>query len=161
MDTGSFNAFSSPNLAPLANAEVDITSKQSRSEPFQFIKSRGFFFYWLSCVSVVFSQLGYRVEGQHHSQVSSLHRVEQERGPAQALSWDHRCYRKHPSSGDIWVCRGRPCQWYDVCDAWETWPISVQGISTSHFWLHFQLDYFSSVNHESEKKSISMLWILY
>lgn len=27
VDTGSFNAFSSPNLAPLAIAEVDITSK--------------------------------------------------------------------------------------------------------------------------------------
>lgn len=26
VDTGSFNAFSSPNLAPLAIAEVDITS---------------------------------------------------------------------------------------------------------------------------------------
>ncbi|XP_027743280.1 60 kDa lysophospholipase [Empidonax traillii] len=28
VDAGSFNAFSSPNLPPLANAEVDITSKQ-------------------------------------------------------------------------------------------------------------------------------------
>lgn len=27
VDAGSFNAFSSPNLAPLATAEVDITSK--------------------------------------------------------------------------------------------------------------------------------------
>ena len=29
MDAGSYNAFCSPNLAPLANAEVDITSKQT------------------------------------------------------------------------------------------------------------------------------------
>lgn len=28
VDAGSFNAFSSPNLPPLANAEVDIKSKQ-------------------------------------------------------------------------------------------------------------------------------------
>lgn len=28
VDTGSFNAFASPNLAPLATAEVDIKSKQ-------------------------------------------------------------------------------------------------------------------------------------
>lgn len=28
VDAASFNAFSSPNLPPLANAEVDITSKQ-------------------------------------------------------------------------------------------------------------------------------------
>lgn len=28
VDAGSFNAFSSPNLPPLATAEVDITSKQ-------------------------------------------------------------------------------------------------------------------------------------
>lgn len=28
VDAGSFNAFFSPNLPPLANAEVDITSKQ-------------------------------------------------------------------------------------------------------------------------------------
>lgn len=32
VDTGSFNAFSSPNLAPLANAEVDITSEQPKSQ---------------------------------------------------------------------------------------------------------------------------------
>lgn len=31
VDTGSFNAFSSPNLAPLAIAEVDITSKPAVS----------------------------------------------------------------------------------------------------------------------------------
>lgn len=53
VDTGSFNAFSSPNLAPLANAEVDITSKQSHAKPFQFIMSRGFFL--KSVLSLLFS----------------------------------------------------------------------------------------------------------
>lgn len=92
VDTGSFNAFSSPNLAPLANAEVDITSKQPKSwKTLSFLTPELFKIIFLR---VAFSQLGYSVEGQHHSQVSSCHGAEQERGSTQAVSWDHRRHRK-------------------------------------------------------------------
>lgn len=92
VDTGSFNAFSSPNLAPLANAEVDITSKQPKS-----VKTSSFVtpeLLKIVFLHVAFSQLGYSVEGQHHGQVSCLPGAEQERGAAQAVSWDHRRHRK-------------------------------------------------------------------
>lgn len=96
VDAGSFNAFSSPNLAPLANAEVDITSKQPKSwKTCSFLTPELFKIVFLR---VVFSQLGHSVEGQHHSHVSSFHGAEQERGSAQAVSWDNLRHRKDLSS---------------------------------------------------------------
>lgn len=73
VDAGSFNAFSSPNLAPLATAEIDITSKQAKSCKTPSVYQVQVFFCLICLVHVVFSQLGHRVESQYHSQVSSLH----------------------------------------------------------------------------------------
>lgn len=70
VDTGSYNAFTSPNLDPLAICEVDITSKP-QLPPLLSLSSDilwGFFF-CLTSFSPPLSQLGYGVEGEYYSEV--------------------------------------------------------------------------------------------
>lgn len=93
VDTSSFNAFTSPNLAPLAICEVDITSTASFQGSRHLLLTSPQAFHYFDVFFIV-SQLGYRLEGEHHVQVPRQYGAEQERRPAAAVPRNHFCYRK-------------------------------------------------------------------
>lgn len=72
VDAGSFNAFSSPNLAPLATAEVDISSNANKIHlclcNLMIKEKKGVIIFLLFSFS---SQLGHRMEGKHDGEISS------------------------------------------------------------------------------------------
>lgn len=74
VDTGSYNAFASPNLDPLAICEVDITSKPQLPPLLSLSPDVPCFFFVVYLTNkqillLFLSQLGYGVEGEHYSEV--------------------------------------------------------------------------------------------
>lgn len=73
VDAGSFNAFTSPNLAPLATAEVDIASKLAGTMDQPHARTKCCLSIFICPVVLSRSKLGHGVESEHHSKVPSLH----------------------------------------------------------------------------------------
>lgn len=142
VDTGSFNAFASPNLAPLANAEVDITSKLANSrQTFQFIKSRGiFYFIFFKSVLSLLSSVNWDTVWRANTTAKFQVCTELNRNVGLLRLFPGITAATVSIFGLIWVSRGCPCHCLDMTLLRDV--TSVKMVSAKLLSLYISLEHF-------------------